>query len=174
MIAIVTIDAIGCQTAIADTIVTQGGDYLLSVKDNQPGLHEAIEEFFAIAEAEDFRLLEPDVSQTLDKGHGRLETRRCTALAAPAYLEELARWKDVRALVKIDARREMGNKVQTETRYAITSPAPMRTRSCVQRGCIGASRTDSIAAWMSSSAKTPRPSGCATPQLILRCCDASR
>lgn len=40
------------------------------------------------------------------------------------YLEELARWKDVRALVEIEARREMGAKVETETRYAITSPAP--------------------------------------------------
>jgi len=122
--AIVTIDAMGCQRAIAQTIVTQGGDYLLSVKDNQPKLHEAIQEFFAIAQAEDFRHLKPQVSETLDKGHGRLETRRCTVVAAPAYLEELARWKDVRALVKIEARRELGAKVETETRYAITSLTP--------------------------------------------------
>jgi predicted transposase YbfD/YdcC len=122
--AIVTIDAMGCQTAIARTIVTQGGDYLLSVKDNQPKLHEAIQEYFGIAEAEGFRNLEPDVSETLDKGHGRLETRRCTAVAAPAYLEELKRWQDVRALVKIEARRERDSKVETETHYAITSLAP--------------------------------------------------
>jgi len=122
--AIVTIDAMGCQKAIARTIVKQGGDYLLSVKDNQPKLHEAIREYITIAEAEGFRNLEPDVSQTLDKGHGRLETRRCTVVAAPAYLEELTPWKDVRALVKIEARRELGTKVETETRYAITSLAP--------------------------------------------------
>lgn len=122
--AIVTIDAMGCQRVIAKTIVTQGGDYLLSVKDNQPKLHEAIQEYFAIAEAEGFRNLEPDVSQTLDKGHGRFETRRCTVVAAPAHLEELTHWKDVRALVKIEARRELGAKVETETRYAITSLAP--------------------------------------------------
>ena len=122
--AIVTIDAMGCQTKIADAIVTQGGDYLLSVKDNQPKLHEAIQEFFAIAQAEDFRHVERDVSQTLDKGHGRLETRRCTVVAAPGYMQELVRWKGVRALVKIEARRELGTKVQTETRYAITSLAP--------------------------------------------------
>jgi len=122
--AIVTIDAMGCQTAIARTIVTQGGDYLLSVKDNQPKLHEAIQEYFGIAEAEGFRNLEPDVSETLDKGHGRLETRRCTVVAAPAYLEELKRWQDVRALVKIQARRERDSKVETETRYAITSLTP--------------------------------------------------
>lgn len=122
--AIVTIDAMGCQTAIARTIVTQGGDYLLSVKDNQPKLHEAIQEYFGIAEAEGFRNLEPDVSETLDKGHGRLETRRCTVVAAPAYLEELKRWQDVRALVKIEARRERDSKVETETHYAITSLTP--------------------------------------------------
>lgn len=122
--AIVTIDAMGCQTAIARTIVTQGGDYLLSVKDNQPKLHEAIQEYFGIAEAEGFRNLEPDVSETLDKGHGRLETRRCTVVAAPAYLEELKRWQDVRALVKIQARRERNSKVETETHYAITSLTP--------------------------------------------------
>jgi len=81
-------------------------------------------QYFAIAEAESFRNLKPDVSETLDKGHGRLETRRCTVLAAPAYLEELERWRDVRALVKIEARRELGTKVEAETRYAITSPAP--------------------------------------------------
>ena len=109
--AIVTIDAIGCQRAIARTIVEQGGDYLLSVKDNQPKLHESIQEYFAIAEAECFRNLEPDVSQTLDKGHGRLETRLCTVVPAPAYLEELTHWKDVRTLVKIEARRELGAKV---------------------------------------------------------------
>jgi predicted transposase YbfD/YdcC len=122
--AIVTIDAMGCQKEIARTIVKQGGDYLLSVKDNQPKLHEAIREYFAIAEAEGFRQLEPDVSQTLDKGHGRLEMRDCTVVPAPAYLEELTPWEEVRALVKIEARRELGAKVETETRYAITSLAP--------------------------------------------------
>ena len=122
--AIVTIDAMGCQRAIAQAIVAQGGDYLLSVKDNQPKLDEAIQEFFAIAQAEGFRQVEADVSETLDKGHGRLESRRCTVVPAPAYLEELSRWKNVRALVKIEARRELDAKVATETRYAITSLAP--------------------------------------------------
>jgi predicted transposase YbfD/YdcC len=85
--AIVTIEAMGCQRTIARTIVTQGGYSLLSVKDNQPKLHEAIREYFAIVEVEGFRNMEPDVSQMLDKGHDRLEARRCTVVAAPAYLE---------------------------------------------------------------------------------------
>ena len=122
--AIVSIDAMGCQTKIAKQIVAQGGDYLLAVKDNQPKLHKAIQEYFAIAEAEGYRHLQPDLSETLDKGHGRLETRQCSVLAAPSYLEELARWEQVRALVKIEARREVGDKIETETRYAITSLAP--------------------------------------------------
>ena len=122
--AIVSIDAMGCQTKIAKQIVAQGGDYLLAVKDNQPKLHKAIQEYFAIAEAEGYRHLQPDLSETLDKGHGRLETRQCSVLAAPSYLEELARWEQVRALVKIESRREIGEKIVTETRYAITSLAP--------------------------------------------------
>ena len=64
------------------------------------------------------------MSQTLDKGHGRLATGSCTVLAAQASLERRARRQDVRALVKIEARRELGAKVETETRYAITSLAP--------------------------------------------------
>ena len=97
---------------------------MLAVKDNQPKLHKAIQEYFAIAEAEGYRHLQPDLSETLDKGHGRLETRQCSVLAAPSYLEELARWEQVRALVKIESRREVGEKIVTETRYAITSLAP--------------------------------------------------
>ncbi len=162
--AIVTIDAMGCQKAIARTIVNQGGDYLLSVKDNQPKLHEAIREYFAIAEVEGFRHLEPDVSQTLDKGHGRLETRLCTVVPAPVYLEELAPWKDVRALVKIEARRELGVKVETETRYAITSLAPnaseilraARLHWGIENGfhrCLDvAFREDSSAIWLRNAA----------------------
>jgi predicted transposase YbfD/YdcC len=162
--AIVTIDAMGCQKAIARTIVKQGGDYLLSVKDNQPKLHEAIREYFAIAEAEGFRNLEPDVSQTLDKGHGRLETRLCTVVAAPTYMEELTPWKDVRALVKIEARRELGTKVETETRYAITSLAPNASETLraarlhwgIENGfhrCLDvAFREDASAIWLRNAA----------------------
>lgn len=162
--AIVTIDAMGCQTEIAQTVLRQGGDYLLSVKDNQPKLHEAIQEYFAIAQAEGFRNLQPDVSQTLDKGHGRLETRRCTVVAAPAYLEELERWKGVRALVKIEARRESGAKVETETRYAITSLAPnagqilraVRLHWGIENGfhrCLDvAFREDASAIWLRNAA----------------------
>lgn len=76
----------GCQKEIVRTIVKQGGDYLLSVKDNQPKLDEAIRKYFAIAEAEGFRRLAPDVSQTLDKGHGRLETRQCTVAPGASLL----------------------------------------------------------------------------------------
>ncbi|MCC6472699.1 MAG: ISAs1 family transposase [Burkholderiales bacterium] len=171
--AIVTIDAMGCQTEIAQTIVARGGDYLLSVKDNQPKLHEAIQEYFAIAEAEGFRHLQPEVSETLNKGHGRLETRRCTVLAAPAYLEELARWKDVRALVKMEARREIGDKVETETRYAITSLAPnaqeilraARLHWGIQNGLF---RCLDVA-----FRGTPLRSGYAMPRPTSDCCDAS-
>ena len=83
---------------------------------------------------------------------------------APAYLKELTHWKDVRALVKIEARREMGAKVETETRYAITSLAPnaseilraVRLHWGIENGfhrCLDvAVREDASAIWLRNAA----------------------
>ena len=69
--ALVTIDAIGTQTEIAETIVTRGGDYLLVLKANWPLLLAEVEAFFADPEAGPL-----DTCETTDADHGRLETRR--------------------------------------------------------------------------------------------------
>jgi predicted transposase YbfD/YdcC len=73
---IVTIDAMGCQTAIAAQVIERQGDYLLNVKDNQPKLAEAIKEYFQIGQQHAWAHLKPSHCKTLDKGHGRIETRR--------------------------------------------------------------------------------------------------
>jgi len=70
-----TIDAIGCQTEIAQKIVDQGGDYLLAVKDNQETLAKALLEFFAEGETGGFGTLPVSSHQTVGKDHGRIETR---------------------------------------------------------------------------------------------------
>ena len=69
--ALVTIDAIGTQTEIAETIVKRGGDYLLALKPNWPLLFGEVETFFADPEAAPL-----DTCDTTDADHGRLETRR--------------------------------------------------------------------------------------------------
>jgi predicted transposase YbfD/YdcC len=121
---IVTIDAMGCQTAIAAQVVERGGDYLLNVKDNQPKLAEAIEEYFRIGEQHAWANLKPSHCETLDKGHGRVETRRCVALEVPDYLPEITRWPGIKSLARIEAIREAHGKKSAEVRYLIGSAAP--------------------------------------------------
>src|SRR4030042_5936538 len=77
---IVTIDAIGTQTEIAKTIVDGGGDYLLSVKENQGHLFEDIQYLFEVAVAQGFARVEHSYAKTVNKGHGRIETRECWAI----------------------------------------------------------------------------------------------
>src|SRR6202040_2217216 len=68
--ALVSTDAMGCQTTIAQSPLDAGADYLLAVKDNQPTLHAEIESYFATAPAAEVEKVE-----TIDKDHGRFEVR---------------------------------------------------------------------------------------------------
>lgn len=72
----VTIDAIGCQTEIAQKIVARGGYYLLAVKENQGNLFEVVHEFFDEAQTRGFGNTAVSCFETLEKDHGRIETRR--------------------------------------------------------------------------------------------------
>ena len=74
--AVVTIDAMGCQRAIARQIHDAGGDYVLAVKDNQPTLHEDLKLLFDDAIEHGFEGMHRDVHETVEKGHGRIETRK--------------------------------------------------------------------------------------------------
>jgi predicted transposase YbfD/YdcC len=98
---IVTIDAMGCQKAIAETIVTGGGDYILAVKDNQPTLHTDIQAVFAQAPAP--KLRSSRVATTSDKGHGREEQRTVRVLPAHEYLSaaQCALWLGVLSVVMV-------------------------------------------------------------------------
>jgi predicted transposase YbfD/YdcC len=128
--AVVTIDAMGCQTAIAEQIVAGGGDYVLAVKDNQEQLAQALRDFFAILNTSGYPKREISVHETLDKGHGRLETRRCIAVDNLDWLKLLglkARWTKLTSVACIESTREIGGKITTERRYLISSlPADSR------------------------------------------------
>jgi predicted transposase YbfD/YdcC len=128
--AVVTIDAMGCQTAIAGQIVSGGGDYVLAVKDNQPQLAEALRDFFTSLNAPGYPRREVSRYDTLDKGHGRLETRRCVAVANLDWLDLLGlkvRWPKLASVACIESTREMGGKIESEKRFVISSlPADSR------------------------------------------------
>jgi predicted transposase YbfD/YdcC len=123
---IVTIDAMGCQTAIAQAVIDRGADYVLALKGNQPALEQAVRAMFGEAQATGFRGLAHDRHETVEKGHGRIETRRCWTIREPehiAYLDEPGRWPGLRSIGMVEAERTIGAATSHETRYYIGSLA---------------------------------------------------
>ena len=122
--AIVTIDAIGCQTAIARKIVAKDADYVLALKGNQGTLHRDIALFFNEQVARGFADARFDHHATADADHGRIEERDCWVTDDIAWLGNLhADWPALRSIVMIRARRTLNGKTSTETRYFISSLA---------------------------------------------------
>jgi predicted transposase YbfD/YdcC len=124
---LVTIDAMGCQTEIAEHIINQGGAYLLAVKQNQKHLHEDIVHLFKHATAENFAPEGFNESRTMDKGHGRLEIRHCQLIADPDWLSYLRQgddWKGLHRVVEIQAERRLtGQKKRGAWKHATTFAA---------------------------------------------------
>ena len=120
---IVTIDAIGCQTEIAQQIVDQGGDYLLAVKDNQGKLAQALRDFFADAAAGGFGALPVSRCETVEKDHGRIETRRAWWVGDLAWLDRPIRqhWPKLAGVGMVERRREIDGKTSTERAFYIGS-----------------------------------------------------
>jgi predicted transposase YbfD/YdcC len=122
--AIVTIDAIGCQTAVAQAILDGEADYVLALKANQPATYQAVVDLFTEARATGFADVTHDAAETLDKGHGRLERRRCWAVSDAdflAYLDPTGRWPGVRSVVLVEAERRIGAEISREARYYLSS-----------------------------------------------------
>ena len=119
---IVTIDAVGCQRAIAEQIRDQGADYVLSLKDNQEGLHDEVAYLFKRLAEQDYRGC--DRHQTLDGEHGRIEQRRGYALEiADRGLLDTEGWADLRSVLLVESERSLGAKTSLEQRLFITSLA---------------------------------------------------
>ena len=121
---IVTIDAIGCQTKIAAKIVEKQGDYLLAVKNNQGQLYQDLKDLFAGCEEVNFHQVPYGYARTVNKGHGRIETRQCWVLSTPDYLNYLhrrANWQNLQTVIKIHTDRQVNGKRSRQVRYYISS-----------------------------------------------------
>lgn len=118
---IVTIDAMGCQKEIASQIIEQGADYVLALKGNQGGLFEDVQWLFQQALNTDFVDVDHDFCQSIDKGHGRLEIRRCWTLSNLDYLTQLPLWAGLQTIALVQSERRINGKVSTENRYYISS-----------------------------------------------------
>ena len=119
--SIVTIDAMGCQTKIAQQIVKQGADYVLSLKANQPTLYQNVADIFSKADACQYKkiLHRRKVEKVHD--HGRVETRRYTLISARDPLLFELRWPGLRGLGKVEVVRTTHHEVERSTRYFLTS-----------------------------------------------------
>lgn len=128
--AVVTIDALGCQKEIAQSIRDAGGQYLLQVKDNQPTLHQKLQIIFKEARLEKFVGWEHDSFTETDGGHGRIETRRLWVCWDMSLLGDLGRqWPGIKAIILVERTRQTGDgQSSTELSYYISS-LDRRTRA---------------------------------------------
>jgi len=122
---IVTIEAIGTQTEIVETILEGGSDYLLAVKENQAHLFEDIQYLFeALDTAQGMKSAPYQYAKSVNKGHGCIETRACWATDREEHLSLLRKrqqWKGLKSVVRIISHRQVGETLEVQTRYFISS-----------------------------------------------------
>ena len=119
--AIITIDAMGTQTAIAEKIIDGGGDYLLAVKGNQETLHDAVIDHIYKQTKTDFRGIGARRLDTVEKKHGRIERRTYIQMPAPKNLAGFDRWKGLLSIGLAFLSCIRDGKETTEVRYFISS-----------------------------------------------------
>ncbi len=121
---IVTIDAIGTQKTIAQSIRDEKADYVLSVKGNQGHLQQDLADWFAYGDKIGFAKFKHSYHESVNKGHGRIEIRRCWAISDPLafeYIRHYQAWPDLKSIVRVYRERRIGAKIETETAYYISS-----------------------------------------------------
>lgn len=143
---IVTVDAMGCQKKIAKEIIDADADYVLALKGNHEVVHEEIQTFLEAAVAERAAPRHPRaalspsaaslaVLETLDKDHGRLETRRYYQSAQVEWFEDRAQWEGLRSVGMVESVREVGGTRTVERRFYLSSlPLGVETFARAVRG----------------------------------------
>ncbi len=124
---IVTVDALNCQKDTARTVIDREADYVFALKANHPQLYQDVIDWFAWARQQAFRDVRHDFHQTVNKGHGRLEIRRCWAIHDPLALEAMGHydgWAGLRTVVMVERERHCADHSQTETVYYLSSLLP--------------------------------------------------
>ena len=118
---IVTIDAMGCQTAIAEAIIAREADYVLAVKENQPTLHAGIEAHFLDHLDDDFARVKVSRHETKEHGHGRDEHRMYFVCDVPEDLPDRGRWDGLKRIGIAISDTVRGGKPTDDVRYYILS-----------------------------------------------------
>lgn len=119
--AMVSIDAMGCQTVIAAKIVEQNGDYVLALKGNQGDMFEDVVQLFEQARQQSFSGIEHDYYETQEQGHGGIETRRYWLMGNTDYLVGAENWAKLTTIGCVESQRYVGDILVCETRYYLLS-----------------------------------------------------
>jgi len=119
--AVVSIDAMGCQTAIASKIVEQNGDYVLALKGNHGDLFEDVVQLFEQARQQSFSGIEHDYYETQEQGHSGMETRRYWVMGNTDYLVGAENWAKLTTIGCVESQRYVGDILVCETRYYLLS-----------------------------------------------------
>ena len=119
--AIITIDAMGCQRAIAQKIIDKKADYVFGLKGNQGTLREDVEVFVTEQKAKDFADTTVSRARTIDADNGRIETRITTVIHDVDWLRKRHGWPGLNAVAIVESTRETGGRIETDTRFCITS-----------------------------------------------------
>ena len=118
---IVTIDAMGCQKDIAETIVDKDADYVFSLKGNQGNLHNDVKLFFEDQKENNFKDLLFDYHETIDAEHGKIEIRKYRTVSDIDWLQGKENWKSLKTICMVERERQFEDKTEYETTYYIGS-----------------------------------------------------
>jgi len=118
---LVTIDAMGCQKKIVETIVEKEADYLIALKENQPKLYDSVVSHFDEAHEEGWEGNSLDFAESIEKSHGRHEERRCWVSYEMEAIENSDQWKKLTSVVMIESERSVNEKTTLEYRYYLSS-----------------------------------------------------
>jgi predicted transposase YbfD/YdcC len=119
--AIITIDAMGCQRAIAQKIIEKKADYVFGLKGNQGSLRDDVDLFIAEQNAKDFADTTISRAETIDADNGHIETRTTTVIHDVDWLRKRHRWPGLNAIAMVESTREIGGVIEKDTRIFITS-----------------------------------------------------
>ena len=119
--AIITSDAMGCQTHIAKGICDGGADYVLALKGNAGYIYDEVVQYFKEAEEAGYEYLEHTFSFEKDSGHGRIVSRTVRCVQDIEWLPQVDRWEKLKGLIEVISEREEKGKISKERRYYITS-----------------------------------------------------
>ena len=119
--SVLTIDSIGCQKAIVKRIIEKGGDYVIGLKGNQEALKNSVEAVFKGEKKVCFGPTLFSKYESLEKDHGRIETRKYRAISVENMPINISDWAGIKSIIEVESTREIGEKISHEKRYYISS-----------------------------------------------------